>query len=85
VFAEVRLGSPVLFPLVLVASLAIAIYQNSTHLDSGILISGNLLPLAGSSCTLHLVCISCFVHKHALKVHSLTDIFGHLTVSLRSE
>jgi hypothetical protein len=48
-------------------------------------ISGNLLPLAGSSCMLYLVCVSCFVHKHALKVHSLADMFGHLTVFLRSE
>jgi len=39
------------------ASLADAIQPNSTHLDSGILISGNLLPRAGSSCMLFLVCV----------------------------
>jgi hypothetical protein len=38
-------------------SLAIAIHLNSTHLDSGLLIPGNLILLAGSFCRLFLVCV----------------------------
>jgi len=51
----------------LVASLATAIRQNSVHLDSKFMISGNLLPLAESSLILLLVCIYCFVYKNGLK------------------
>jgi len=48
---------PVWAPLVLFAFLAIAIYQNSTYWDSGLLISGNMFLLAGCSCALFLVCV----------------------------
>ena len=41
--------------------------NSSTHLDSGLLISGNLLSFSGSSCTLFLVFVYCFVHKNAFK------------------
>jgi hypothetical protein len=60
VFAEISESLPgksCLGPFELVAFLATAVHQNSTHLDSGLLISGNLLLFAGSSCTLFLVCV----------------------------
>jgi hypothetical protein len=72
--------------LVLVASLAIEIHQNSTPLDSGFLISGNFQPLAGSSCMLFIVCVWFVLYtKIHRKVHSLADTFGHSTVFLRNE
>jgi hypothetical protein len=52
VFAEIPVqsawGAPVDAPLVLVASLSIAIHQNWAHSDSGFLISETLLLHAGS-------------------------------------
>jgi hypothetical protein len=42
---------------VLVVAVAIAVHQNWTYLDSGIMLSGTLLPHAGSFNTYFFVCV----------------------------
>jgi len=60
VFAKIlgeSAGGRVQALLVLFSFLAIAIYQNSPYLYSGLLISGHLLPLKGNSCAFFVVCV----------------------------
>ena len=80
-------GEPAWWVLFSPPSLAIEGHQNLTHFSSGLVISRNFLPHAGSSCTLFV--FSVLYTKNVLKSTQFsrygTTFFDHFTVFFRTK